>query len=197
MVIEDISPLEGKTVLDINSYASSRFNIPALADISEKIGLKLKYRDFIQELLNSKINYKYFNAISQTLENSHVQTSFSDQCKIVIDPSDLYGISMGHICSAIFMHLNENDAGDVYVQGKIRIRIPGLLDSIPFSMLILNRLDNTQLSYDQATDCILFSLSRNDSGFNVHKVLMSISMLMTVVSICKHLKDNNSICKSR
>jgi len=189
--------LEGKTVLDINSYASSRFNIPALADISEKIGLKLKYRDFIQELLNSKINYKYFNAISQTLENSHVQTSFSDQCKIVIDPSDLYGISMGHICSAIFMHLNENDAGDVYVQGKIRIRIPGLLDSIPFSMLILNRLDNTQLSYDQATDCILFSLSRNDSGFNVHKVLMSISMLMTVVSICKHLKDNNSICKSR
>lgn len=145
LIIDDICRLatNGKTVLDINSYASSRFNLPELVDISEKIYVKLIYRDFTRELSLSKIDFKYLNWKSQTLEiDSGLPpiTSFSDQSKIVIDPFDVFGISVGEVCSAIFMHLMENDAGEVYVQGKIRIRIPGLVDSILFSILFKKNL---------------------------------------------------------
>lgn len=140
LILEDISPLNTnhKTVLDIHSYASSRFNLPALADISEKIYIKLIYRDFILELSRSNSEFKYLNLNSQKFESSSevpLITSLSEQPKIVIDPGQICGVELGHICSAIFMYLIENDAGQVFVQGKARIRIHGLLNSIMFGIL--------------------------------------------------------------
>ena len=138
LVIEDISPLDKnhKTILDIHSYSSSRFNLPALADISERIYIKLIYRDFIQEVSRSNSNFKYLDFKSQSLEvlsKIHLITNFSNQPKLVIDLDDLVGMPLCHICSPLFLHLIENDTGEIYVQGKALIRSPNTFSSIIFS----------------------------------------------------------------